>query len=97
MKASAYLRTYGDKIDSGRNKKKFLADIENDFSILLVTHHAEGSLKQFERAVLDLKKKWDGIGNKRGKELDPKLWVKVEKTIINTARIEMHGPIEDAE
>lgn len=95
MKASAYLKKFGKTIDGTKYRKEFLALLEEDFRQLVQTHHGQDSVKQFNRAVTDLLNKWDGIGYKRGKPLNQALWKKLEITVINPLREEMHPEVEN--
>ena len=74
MKTQDYVRKFELNINDKFSHNEFVADLANDFIVLLELNKAEDNIKGFENALRALRMKWDAINNKTVGCLPDKLW-----------------------
>ncbi len=89
MKTQDYVRKFELNINDKFSHNEFVADLANDFIVLLELNKAQDNIKGFENALRALRMKWDAINNKTVGCLPDKLWNFFFATVVVKLREEL--------
>ena len=89
MKTQEYVKKFELNKSDKFNHTEFVADLANDFIVLLELNKAEDNIKGFDNALRALRMKWDAINNKTVGNLPEKLWGYFFATVVVKLREEL--------